>query len=563
MDSEHDIKKSTQRRLTNDKWGTLMSPVQLSMLILFFILIKGYQHANIIVAVIFCLLIFIQFVVVHIPKYKENSLFISGGPFPLIIYNVAMVIAFTFYVPLYSPLLFIFAGIIFITVYFRGPLVMWIEIINIGAVALFSYLHNGLPNATYAKIYPVMFTILGATFAVIVQRAGSIDNQIRNDLIEASGRITQERERLNGLLNGIQDSVVATDENGNIIFYNSASLKLLEAASIEIGEPFSKLVRLFDDKSNLIDFFSLISNNNSTVKNLSLTGKNHQDISVSIDISRVHSSVDIKVVQGIIFLIRDITKEKSLDEERDEFAAVTSHELRTPIATAEANVSLAMTPKFMEGLSESSKDRLQKAHQSILYLSDLINQLAELSYMEGNNPQKNYSTVKPDVIVNEIFNEFKPSAEDRKLKLTVNIEKGLEPIYTNKIYLTEMLQNFVSNAIKYTKEGSVVISVGMSREVEDNIVFSVADTGTGISSADQKRIFRKFYRAEDYRTRETRGTGLGLYLTLKQAHNLNGRIWFNSEINKGSTFYLQIPTNKKPLKESSSLTVTGAEPLKS
>jgi signal transduction histidine kinase len=555
MVPEFDIKESVQDKLSNDRISLLVGPVTISSLLVYFYLSKGYVHANLIPFFIVISLVILQEIFLNIPYTKKMKYFQSGNVFPLVLYNLAYLVLFTFYVPIYSPLVFVIAEIMFLTVYFRGVLVLFLEIATLTLTVLASYYRNGLPNLPHAIYYPYLLVILGSGLAVIIYRAGAIDGKIRSDLLKASDKIDEEREQLNTLINGIKDSVIATDENGNIIFYNSSSLRLLGQATIEIGAPFTKYVKLMDEKNNLIDFFGLIkpSDKLQNFRNLHILGKNNEIVSLAIDITRVKSIFNSEEKQGIIFLIRDITKEKSLDEARDEFAAVTSHELRTPIATAEANISLAMDKRFMKDLSIETRSRLEKAHQSIIYLADLINQMAELTNIENSNNNVTIEEVDPSKILHQFYNDFVGSVSEKGLALYINIEDGIGTISTSKTYLIEILQNFVTNAIKYTKKGSVTLSVEKSKDVTGAIIFSVSDTGDGISSADKARIFHKFYRAEDYKTMETRGTGLGLYLTLKIAKFINGKIWFNSELNKGSTFFLQVTpmtqnefNNKKP-----------------
>jgi signal transduction histidine kinase len=106
------------------------------------------------------------------------------------------------------------------------------------------------------------------------------------------------------------------------------------------------------------------------------------------------------------------------------------------------------------------------------------------------------------------------------------------------LYLHELLQNFITNAIKYTREGSVTLIV---RRQKDDILFEVSDTGIGISKSDQAKVFDKFYRSEDYRTRETSGTGLGLYVTHKLAKKMGTTITLKSRLNHGSHFSFTLP----------------------
>ena len=138
--------------------------------------------------------------------------------------------------------------------------------------------------------------------------------------------------------------------------------------------------------------------------------------------------------------------------------------------------------------------------------------------------------------------EYHKEASDKGLHLNLDLGATLGHVQASRLYLEELLQNFITNAIKYTDSGSVTISVKQKLGV---VKFSVKDTGIGISRSDQSKIFQKFYRSEDYRTRESNGTGLGLYVASKLAHKLGTKIDFVSRLNHGSTFSISLPIVKK------------------
>jgi signal transduction histidine kinase len=124
------------------------------------------------------------------------------------------------------------------------------------------------------------------------------------------------------------------------------------------------------------------------------------------------------------------------------------------------------------------------------------------------------------------------------LHFDLDLGTHLGEITASRLYLKELLQNFITNSIKYTKDGSITLRVNRKGK---NIIFEVSDTGIGISKSDQAKIFNKFYRSEDYRTRETGGTGLGLYVAVKLAKKLGTRIELISRLNHGSSFSITLP----------------------
>jgi signal transduction histidine kinase len=141
-------------------------------------------------------------------------------------------------------------------------------------------------------------------------------------------------------------------------------------------------------------------------------------------------------------------------------------------------------------------------------------------------------------LVNELNGNYKPQAEAKGLTFNADLDPKLEMLYSSKLYVREILQNFITNSIKYTAKGQVTLR---AEPKDKGVLFTVSDTGIGISKSDQERVFDKFFRSEDYRTREAGGTGLGLYITLKLTRLINAELHVESELNKGSSFAIYVP----------------------
>jgi signal transduction histidine kinase len=247
--------------------------------------------------------------------------------------------------------------------------------------------------------------------------------------------------------------------------------------------------------------------------------------------------------------MRDITREKSLEEERDEFISVVSHELRTPIAIAEGNIGNAEYIVAKLKGNKGVKDALKQAHDQIMFLSGMINDLATLSRAERGKLTSEIEAINVHDLLQDLKKLYEPDAKKKSLDMHIKIDPHLELLYSTKLYVREVLQNFITNAIKYTEEGSITIG---AEQKTSGITFEISDTGIGISKGDQERVFDKFFRSEDYRTRANSGTGLGLYVTMKLARLINAEIDLESELNKGSTFSIYIPNldAKKEINES-------------
>jgi two-component system, OmpR family, phosphate regulon sensor histidine kinase PhoR len=353
-----------------------------------------------------------------------------------------------------------------------------------------------------------------------------------------------EHGRLTSLINSMADGVIATDENLKVAIYNGAALNILDI-NIELkGKKISSFIKLIDRNNQVVDTEKLIQNTTTQLTNrdLLLAYPNGESINLYLSIAPVHLGFGVTGQRGFVILLRDITREKSLEEERDEFISVVSHELRTPIAIAEGNISnVQFLADKEQGLPESIKQAMQAAYDQIVFLAGMINDLATLSRAERGKLNVDIESINAYDLVKELEQLYSPDANKKGLKLITHTDPELQLLQSSKLYVREILQNFITNAVKYTQKGGVTIS---AKAKKDGVLFEVRDTGIGISKADKEKVFDKFFRSEDFRTRQSSGTGLGLYVTMKLANLIHAEIDLDSEIDIGTTFSINIPNLK-------------------
>lgn len=363
-------------------------------------------------------------------------------------------------------------------------------------------------------------------------------NKVSNLL---SKKAELERQRLNSLINSMGDGVIAIDEKQKIVITNGAALNILDVNTSLIGKYIHSALHIIDKNNQPIDVRELIKDLKSsfTSREWRLTYPDQNTINLYISIAPVRLGFGQQGMKGYVLLLRDITHEKSLEEERDEFISVVSHELRTPIAIAEGNIGNAeFILEKSDVHNKEVEDALKAAHDQITFLAGMINDLSTLSRAERGKLALEIESINPHQLVVELSELYKKDAEDKGLKIEVDADPKLELLQSGKLYVREILQNFVTNAIKYTEEGKVTIGASAKKS---GVEFYVADTGIGISKADKEKIFDKFFRSEDFRTRANNGTGLGLYVTMKLSRLLHAEIDLETEINKGSKFTIFVP----------------------
>lgn len=362
----------------------------------------------------------------------------------------------------------------------------------------------------------------------------------QNILIEAQKNIIHEHEKVLAIINSIREAIVSIDIKGNIELYNSAALDFFDTNASLIGKNINNILKLTTLDGKTFNLKKIL------VKNKSLFSRN--DLSFNLGEEKIRVEIELVAVSDVfltkerlkdkkyILMIRDITKQKTLDEERDEFISVVSHELRTPVTIAEgaiSNLSLAIEKDMPKQVLSKNADI---THEQVKFLATMINDLSTLSRAERGVGDK-FVELNIKDLGQKILEKYHKNADNKGLNLELVMDNNLPSIKTSELYLEELLQNLITNALKYTKEGEIKISITNN---EKNIRFMVEDTGIGISKSDQKKIFDKFYRSEDYRTRETGGTGLGLYVSSKLADKLDTKIELSSKLNHGSKFWFDI-----------------------
>lgn len=348
-----------------------------------------------------------------------------------------------------------------------------------------------------------------------------------------------QRHRLELVLNLVTEAVLAVDAEGYIKIYNAAAMWLLDTNTSPEAKKISKFVKIVDENDKKLDFLKYTKENGDIIQreDLRLVYPNGDSVKISFTCSRTSGD---KYVAAVLTM-RDITKEKSLNEERDEFISVVSHELRTPAAVAEGTLSNIKFLLDKKADPSVMADQVAAAYEQIRYLEQMINDIGTLSRADRGI---GFESENIDVasLATEITAQYTNEATAKKLTIKTELDHGLGQIKTSRLYIQEILQNFLANAIKYTDKGTVTLSV---KNHGNKVRFSVIDTGIGISHSDQKRIFEKFFRSEYFRTRKSSGTGLGLYVAAKLAKLIDVQINIDSEINKGSTFSFEIPKIKE------------------
>jgi len=461
----------------------------------------------------------------------------------LTVYHIVFAVGFGAFSPAYTPYLFIWLILLYIVNYYYGKQgfilsssVLFLTLLG----ASFRLLTNTSSPIEYIQFIGVQFgaILIIGLFFLETEAVGDKDRRL---LLGSMDKAQLERQRLMSLINSMGDGVISTDERGVIKLYNASALNILDTNGTLDDRNIRDVMAVIDQSAKVIDLIAEVAEKNTNMISTDhlLVYPDGEKINLYLNISPIKLSFQQNIERGYIISFRDITHEKSLEEERNEFISVVSHELRTPIAITEANISNAQFIVEKGNNLSAVKTSLDAAHKQALFLANMINDLSTLSRAERGKLDMKTELIDPREIMKSLEEDYTEQAKSKGLELFTDIDDSTPvSITSNRLYIREILQNFITNSVKYTKQGSVTILLSGK---DGGIEFAVRDTGIGISKSDQKRVFDKFFRSEDFRTRESSGTGLGLYVTKKLMRLINATATVKSKLNEGSTFTVLIP----------------------
>lgn len=257
---------------------------------------------------------------------------------------------------------------------------------------------------------------------------------------------------------------------------------------------------------------------------------------------------------GLVAVFRDVSEERQEEKQRAEFISTASHEMRTPVAAIEGYLALALNPKVAQ-VDEKARDYLEKAHSSTQHLGQLFQDLLQAAKSEDGRLVNHPKVTEMSDFITKLTAELKFSAEKKGLNVDLNLDgigannsvkqRVITPLYYVDVdpdRIREAITNLFDNAVKYTDAGTITLGVSGDKEY---VTLYVKDTGQGIPAEDITHLFQKFYRVDNSATRTIGGTGLGLFLCRKIVELYQGKIWVESVLNKGSTFYIKLPRLSK------------------
>lgn len=363
------------------------------------------------------------------------------------------------------------------------------------------------------------------------------------------------------LIQSITDGVIVTDTQNKISLFNKAATTMTEWPAEEaLGIDALTILKLLqDEKTNTFTdnanhpLSKVIQTRTPMQETVQLVSRSNKKLFISLAISPIIIPKKEELV-GTVAVFRDVSREKSEEQQRAEFVSTASHEMRTPVAAIEGYLALALNDKVSQ-IDVKAREYLEKAHSSTQHLGKLFQDLLTSAKAEDGRLTSHPVVTEMGTFVENLAQDLKFSAEKKGLQMefltnTISPETGgvvdargkvIQPLYYVHVdpdRIREVITNVFDNAVKYTDNGKVSLGITGNDKI---VQVRIADTGPGIPKEDLEHLFQKFYRVDNSATRSIGGTGLGLFICKKIVELYHGTIWAESEVGKGSTFYINIP----------------------
>ena len=348
-------------------------------------------------------------------------------------------------------------------------------------------------------------------------------NRMTGELSARLDHIEGERSKLDAVISGMREGVVAVGRAGEILHVNRAAGDLLGLGEHAAGLKVWEVVR-----------FPAVE---EAVRKVLAGGP-----SVALALEAGPRALDVVVDpvgggRGAVLVARDITQQRNYDQLRKEFVANVSHELRTPLTLIRGYVETLREGAL--GDPDRAPGFLETIEKNVLRLGRLVDDLLELSRLESGGQILKPRPVEARALLGKVVEDFRPLAEKKRQALSLEVDAALGPFEADPDFLERAVRNLVDNAVKYAPEGGAVTL--QARVEGGSVVFRVRDNGPGIPKADLPRLFERFYRVDKSRSRELGGTGLGLAIVKHIAQLHGGGVAVESEPGSGSVFSIRLP----------------------
>ncbi len=355
-------------------------------------------------------------------------------------------------------------------------------------------------------------------------------NQMSSQLEARIRELSEEKADLSAILAGMTEGVLVARPDGRIRLTNQALRHQFGITEETVGKTVLEAFRNVPLQELVGE---VIQDGDVSARELSFLTPNER----TYELSATRLQGNHGAVTGVIIVFHDITRMRQFENTRKEFVANVSHELRTPLSIIKGYVETLLDDQPPD--AETARQFLHTIQRHSRRLEALIADLLSISALESQQARLNFEPVSMRAAAQSVLDELARQAQEKSITVSLKIPEQLPAVRADAQRLHQVLFNLLDNAIKYTQSGGHVTI--LAAEKDGAIETAVADDGAGIAPEHLPHVFERFYRVDKARSRELGGTGLGLSIVKHIVQSHGGRVWAESQIEKGSTFYFTLP----------------------
>lgn len=392
----------------------------------------------------------------------------------------------------------------------------------------FSYIPK--PFTPEELIYQVE---LGIKQRKLILEALRLKQEREEQLLE----LASEKSRLNTIIKAISDGVLVINKNVELVYFNYAALRFLNIQDVKIGQ--SVVEKLPVEISEIID--KIIAKEKILLKTYTTQIDILPNNELIIEAACTPVPNPDGSLAGVVIILSNITQFKKIEQIKSQFVSMVAHELKTPLAAVQGFINIILDDSLCVD-REKQKEYMQRSTVRLKSLTDLVNDLLDISRMELKTKHREIEDVDITETLKSTLQFLEFEIKKKEIQIDTHIQDELPTIKADVSEITRLFTNLISNAIKYNKEsGSIYI---IAHRENNYVCIKIRDTGIGMKPEEKDRLFSEFYRAKNEKTRGISGTGLGLSIVKKIVESYYGKIEVESVFGYGTTFTIHLPINQ-------------------
>ncbi len=363
---------------------------------------------------------------------------------------------------------------------------------------------------------------------------------------EAKRKVEDEENKTSAIISNLVDPIIIIDEHNKLSLFNPRAKEIFKFNNSHIGIKIKK-----EDYYSMENFTSIIKKDFKVKKGKNMEPKNPKEEELIID--HLGEELTYKIITtkvydykkkyiGSMKTFSNMTREKRINRLKTEFVSIAAHQLRTPLSAIKW-----ATKMILDGdtgpINQDQRELLSKAFESNERMIKLVNDMLNVSRIEEGRLEYTFEKVEFKTVYETVVENIKGKLKEKDIKFNIKKPKKMPSVYIDKEKIRLVMQNLLENAVKYIPmNGSITLNI---KKQGEKLKIIIKDNGVGIPKADQKKLFTKFFRAENVLKMQTDGTGLGLFIANNIIKKHDGEIGFKSEEGRGTQFYFYLPINNK------------------